>query len=48
MKHFITFNAKQEEVMRNRTMRALVHTPNHFGHGGKMGVAGRLVRVLAF
>jgi hypothetical protein len=29
-------------------MRALIHTPNNFGCGGEMGVASKLVRVLAF
>lgn len=43
MKCFIASNVKQEEVVRNRTMRALVHTPDHYGHGGEVGVVGKLV-----
>jgi hypothetical protein len=27
-------------------MRVLVNIPNHFGYGGEVGVAGRLVRLL--
>jgi hypothetical protein len=29
-------------------MKVLIHTPNHYGHGGEVGVVGILVRVLAF
>jgi hypothetical protein len=39
----VASNVKQEKAMRNHTMRALVHTPNHYGHGGEVGVVGRLV-----
>jgi hypothetical protein len=48
MKNFIASNAKQKKVVRNCTMRALVHTPNHYGRGGEVGVTSRLVKVLAF
>jgi hypothetical protein len=48
MKHLIASNAKQEQAMRNNAMRALVHIPNHFGRGGEVGIACKLVKVLAF
>jgi hypothetical protein len=40
MKCFITVEAKQDEATINRTMKALVNTPNDFGCGGEVGVAG--------
>jgi hypothetical protein len=46
MKYFIALEAKQDGATNNRAMRALVNTPSHFGHGGEVGVAGRLVRLL--
>ncbi len=44
MKRFIASDAKQREAMKNHAMRTLVSTPHHFGHGGDIGVVGRLVR----
>jgi hypothetical protein len=43
MKRFITSKAKQGEATKNHAMCALVMIPIHTGHGGKVGVAGRLV-----
>jgi hypothetical protein len=37
---------KQDEATKNCTMRALVNTPSHFGHGGEVGVVRRLVILL--
>jgi hypothetical protein len=37
----ITSKAKQNEVAKNRAMRALVTVPSHFGYGGEVGVVGR-------
>jgi hypothetical protein len=38
MKHLIALEVKQGEATKYRAMQALVATPNHFGHGGKVGV----------
>jgi hypothetical protein len=42
MKWFITLEAKQGEAVRNHVMCALMTFPRHIGHGGKVGVVGRL------
>jgi hypothetical protein len=44
MKHLITFESKQGEVVRDHAMQTLVSTPSHSGCGREVGGKGILVR----
>ncbi len=44
LKHLVTSEAKQEETIKSYAMRAHMNTLSHFGHGGELGIARKLVR----
>jgi len=44
MKHLITFESKQGEVVIDHAMQTLVSTPSHSGCGRNVGGKGILVR----
>ncbi len=44
LKHLIASKTKHEEATNNHAMKARVMIPSHFGRGGELGVARKLVR----
>jgi hypothetical protein len=45
MKHLVASKAKQCEETKYCAMQTFVVTPSHSGHGGEVGIVGRLVSV---
>jgi len=45
MKHLVASEAKQCEETKYCAMQTFVVTPSHSGHGGEVGIVGRLVSV---